>query len=110
MTSCLNTKTNKTTSGLNNCVSIATEAWSAELNKIYDRLINELSEDASRKLKVSQQQWIVHRDLEFVFLNEMYNRKEFSGSMFSNMRNMDVLNVVKNRVLILTRYAKRHKM
>jgi len=110
MNNCLNTEANQTSSGMNDCVFIATEAWSAELNKIYNQLINELTEDGSKKLKVSQQQWIVHRDLEFMFLKAMYNRKEFSGSIYSNIHNMDVLNIVKNRALVLARYTKRHKI
>lgn len=110
MKKCLSLEANQTTSGMNDCVLKATEAWNLELDKIYNKLMDELSVDGNKKLELSQRQWIAYRDTEFTFLKEMYNRKEFSGSMYSNMNNMDALNVVKNRTLVLTRYAKRHKI
>ena len=105
---CLDIKLNQTTSGMNKCVNESAEEWDKELNRVYKLLKAELTSEGQKALVLSQREWIKQRDLEFKFLKSMYFRQKFSGSMYSNMHNMDALYVVKNRVTTLTKYLKRH--
>ena len=108
MSKCLKNKANHTTAGMSQCVNNAAIEWDKELNRVYKLLKSELNEEGKKAFTLSQRQWIKQRDLEFKFLTKMYYRQRFSGSMYSNMHNMDVLNVVKSRVLMLTKYLNRH--
>ncbi len=110
MSKCLNTTSNQTTAGMNQCVIDAMVDWDKELNRIYKLLMNELDEDIKEQLVLAQRQWIKQRDIEFKFLKSMYSMRKFRGSMYSNMHNMDALYVVKNRVLTLNKYLVKHKI
>lgn len=110
MKTCLQIKSHQTTAGMNNCVITAKKSWDKELNKTYQKLFAELTDEGKKKLELSQNQWIIQKDLQFSFLNEMYNRKKFSGSMYSNIRNMEQLSIIKNRVLELHNYINQHKV
>jgi len=106
--SCLS-GSNLTTAAMNNCASHAMKDWDAELNHVYRKLMSKLNSQAKEELKLSQRQWLKHRDKEFKFINAMYNDKRFMGTMYSNMQSVHNLYVVKDRVLKLHKYLRLFK-
>ena len=99
---CLSKNENQTTAGMNNCVSTATAAWDKELNVVYKKLMSSLGAEAKEDLKSSQIAWLKHRDLEFKLINSIYEKK--IGTMYTNIKAMNVLVVTKNRTLELSSY------
>jgi uncharacterized protein YecT (DUF1311 family) len=90
---------NQTTAGMNTCVATATAAWDKELNVVYGKLRLVLNTESKKALKESQLAWIKHRDLEYKLIDSIYAPK--MGSMYTNMRAMNVLTLTKNRTLEL---------
>ena len=99
---CLAKNENQTTAGMNNCVGTATIAWDKELIIVYGQLMLTLSIEGKKNLKESQMAWLKHRDLEYKLIDSVYATK--MGSMYSNIRAMNVLTLTKNRVLELRSY------
>lgn len=100
---CISTS-NMTTAAMTNCANIAMADWDKELNQVYRALMEKLSPEAKETLKLSQRQWIKHRDKELEFIDSTYSDKRLVGSMYSNMRAAHRFTVVKNRVLELQSY------
>jgi len=92
-----------------NCTYNALEAWDKELNRVYKDLMGYLTDDGKKQLRFSQRQWIAFRDAEVKYLDTMYNRQEFGGSMYIPILAMNKLMITKERVLVLTRYLKMHQ-
>lgn len=109
MKTCLNKKTNQTTAGMSRCVNNATEQWDNELNRVYNLLLKKLTAEGKDQLLLAQKLWIKQRDQEYNFLNAMYFRQEFSGSMYSNTHVKHINQIVKERTLTLTKYLSFHK-
>jgi uncharacterized protein YecT (DUF1311 family) len=90
---------NETTAGRNNCINAAAAAWDKELNVIYKKLMSSLSSKAKEDLKKSQMAWLKHRDLEFKLINSVYEDK--IGTMYTNIKAMNILVITQNRTLEL---------
>ncbi|MDP5138549.1 DUF1311 domain-containing protein [Rheinheimera baltica] len=99
---CLAKRENQTTAGMNTCVGVATVAWDKELNVVYGNLMSALDAEGKNNLKKSQIAWLKHRDLEYKFISSVYATKV--GTMYSNIRAMNVLTLTKNRALELKSY------
>lgn len=99
---CMSKIENQTTAAMNSCVFTATEAWDKELNIVYSKLMLTLNLEGKKILKESQIAWLKHRDLEYKLINSVYALK--SGSMYTNMRAMNILTLTKNRTLELKTY------
>ncbi len=93
------------------CTEKAAVLWDHELNRVYQELMkNHLNEPGRQALKASQRQWIKQRDAELAFIEAMYRRPEFIGTMFTPMQAMDKLVVTKQRVDRLYGYLTLHKL
>ena len=101
--SCLSNK-KLTTADMTNCAHDSLNDWDNELNLVYNKLIKHLSPSGKEALKLSQREWIKHRDKEFNFIGQMYNDKRFRGTMYSSISANDRVTIVKSRVLKLTGY------
>ena len=106
---CLSKQENYSTAGMANCTNEGSVNWDKELNQIYKKLMSKLTPEGKESLKQSQRQWIKFRDNEYQFIADMYDRREFSGTMYIPMRSMDVMQVTKKRTLELIKYLKKHK-
>jgi uncharacterized protein YecT (DUF1311 family) len=100
-------KVNPTTQGCLECFNIATSQWDSVLNIAYKELRNKLAPPLQEKLKLSQTAWLSFRDKEISFLNDAfaYNQKT-TGSEVQLYRSEYVMNLTKDRVLLLQEYLK----
>jgi uncharacterized protein YecT (DUF1311 family) len=99
---CLAKSENQTTAGMNICIGTATVAWDEELNTLYGKLMSALDIEGKKNLKQSQIAWLKHRDLEYKVIESVYAPK--MGSMYTNIRAMNILTLTKNRALELKSY------
>ena len=90
---------NGSTAGMVECTDKAYAAWDKELNKNYVELMRKLKPPQKEPLRLSQLEWIKHRDLEFRFLDSMFDT--FQGTMYIPMRIGAHLDIVKSRALEL---------
>jgi uncharacterized protein YecT (DUF1311 family) len=90
---------NGSTAGMVECTDKAYAAWDKELNKNYAELMRKLKPPQKEALRLSQLEWIKHRDLEFRFLDSMFDT--FQGTMYIPMRIGAHLDIVKSRALEL---------
>jgi uncharacterized protein YecT (DUF1311 family) len=95
-----------TVSGMNNVTYKATEMWEEEMNKYYNLIMDILDDKAKELLGVSQENWIAHKDAEFKAIRNMYPSM---GTMWSNVKTYDMLNLVKGRALTLKLYYEQNK-
>jgi uncharacterized protein YecT (DUF1311 family) len=105
---CLAKSENQTTAGMNTCIGTATVAWDKELNVVYGNLMSALDAEGKKNLKESQIAWLKHRDLEYKLIGSVYATKV--GTMYSNIRAMNVLTLTKNRTLELKSYLSSSKL
>ncbi|MDO5089156.1 MAG: lysozyme inhibitor LprI family protein [Leptotrichiaceae bacterium] len=68
------------TSDMVNASSALSEAWEAELNKVYKLLMAELPENEKVKLRTAQREWIKKRKIE-----AEKEAKEFEGGTIANL-------------------------
>jgi uncharacterized protein YecT (DUF1311 family) len=90
---------NGSTAGMVECTDQAYAAWDTELNKIYGQLMRTLSAKQKEALKLSELEWIKYRDLEFKFIDSIYDTMQ--GTMYIPMRVATRLEVIKKRALEL---------
>ena len=90
---------NGSTAGMVECTDKAYAAWDKELNKNYGELMRALNPKQKEALRLSQLEWIKHRDLEFKFLDSMFDT--FQGTMYIPMRVGARLNIIKHRAVEL---------
>ena len=93
---------NQSTTEMLECAKEAYTKWDKELNNVYKELMKLLDSNSQKKLKESQKQWLKYRDEEFSFIGQLYSTKE--GTMYLPMRYFDMIEIIKNRVLILKNY------
>jgi uncharacterized protein YecT (DUF1311 family) len=89
------------------CSLQAYEDWDAELNKVYGQLRSKLSTHAKQELKNAQLQWLTYRDAEFKAIEAIYDglsEKRGGGTMWGLLAADAKVEIVKNRVLVLSRY------
>ncbi len=99
---CLDSTQNYTTYGMLECISRATKEWDKELNKNYNELISILSSGQKEKLKKSQRQWIVFRDNEIDFSNQLY--ADLQGTMWFIAAAQTNLDLNRDRAKKLSTY------
>src|SRR5881397_914981 len=75
---------NGSTAGMVECTDKAYAAWDKELNKNYGDLMRKLATKQKEALRLSQLEWIKHRDLEFKFIDSIYDT--LAGTMYIPMR------------------------
>lgn len=76
-----------------------------ELNTVYKTLRTKLPTDKQKQLKASQVSWLKYRDLEFAFIDNTWNNKDF-GTSSAISRGQYKASVVRDRVIQLMHYAK----
>jgi uncharacterized protein YecT (DUF1311 family) len=92
----------ESTAGMRNCTAQAYDMWDKELNKAYKSLMNKLSPDGKKALKISQLAWIKYRDAESKFNDEVTALK--GGTLYLLMGDSSRLEMVKERTLELQRF------
>jgi uncharacterized protein YecT (DUF1311 family) len=98
---------NGSTAGMTQCTETAFTAWDKELNRSYGEFMRQLKPAQKEALRLSQLEWIKYRDLEFKFIDAMYD--SFEGTMYIPMRVDARLEVVKKRALELKHYLETYK-
>lgn len=99
---CLSIDSNYTTYGMMRCEAIARDEWDKEMNKYYNLLITELSEEDVDRLRASQRQWLKFRDKEVDFSSQMYYGME--GTMWRVVAASSHTDIIKTRALELKSY------
>jgi uncharacterized protein YecT (DUF1311 family) len=90
---------NGSTAGMVECTDKAYAAWDKELNKNYGELMRTVKPKQKEALRLSQLEWIKHRDLEFKSIDSIYDTLE--GTMYIPMRISSHVEVIKKRALEL---------
>ena len=90
---------NGSTAGMVECTDKAYAAWDKELNKNYVELMRTLKPTQKEALRLAQLEWIKHRDLDFKFIDSIYDTMQ--GTMYIPMRVAARMEVVKKRALEL---------
>lgn len=99
---CLESSENYTTKGMKECVIQAAKKWDIELNKVYQELLDSLSNNAREKLVTSQRKWMEFRESEIQFSNQFYH--DLGGTMWIPVKAEKILTLTKNRTLELEAY------
>lgn len=94
---CLQDTTGETTAGMRECVFLAYQAWDAELNKVYNELMGQLSPESQKALRASQRAWLAFRDAQFKLNNRIYF-EELQGTMYYVTAGSCNMDLVKRRV------------
>ena len=90
---------NGSTAGMVECTDKAYAAWDKELNRNYGELMRALNPKQKEALRLAQLEWIKQRDLEFKFIDSMFDT--FQGTMYIPMRIGARLDIIKQRALAL---------
>jgi len=90
---------NGSTAGMVECTDKAYAAWDKELNKSYGELMRAPKPAQKEALRLAQLEWIKHRDLDFKFIDTVYDTMD--GTMYIPMRIDARMEVVKKRALEL---------
>ncbi len=93
---------NQTTLGMANCMGDAYSAWDAELNRVYQELLSELTPEQHTSLRAAQVQWLAYRDQEFAWINALYD--SLDGTMYTILRIDRRVQIVKSRTQELQSY------
>ncbi|MCX6567323.1 MAG: DUF1311 domain-containing protein [Candidatus Aminicenantes bacterium] len=96
------TAKDESTAGQLACLATAYGKWDAELNRVYQELMNKLPEDSRPALKAAQVAWLKHRDEEFKLLAALYD--PLDGTMYGLMKTADRVDIVRKRALELSSY------
>ena len=97
---CLNN--NPTTVGMVDCGQQAYQMWVRELNSQYQAVRNVLDQYGKETLQKSQRAWLAYRDAEFQTIEMLYTTLE--GTMWRPILQIQKINVVKERTLMLKSY------
>ena len=93
---------NGSTAGMVRCTDVAYAAWDRELNRNYAALMAKLKPPQKESLRLAQLEWIKQRDLEFKFIDSIYDTLE--GTMYIPMRIAAHMEVIRKRALGLKDY------
>lgn len=96
LSTCMETPEGMSTHGMRECIGTATEAWDAELNRVYSALMRELPADAKTALRTAQRQWIAFRDADLRALESAYGAMD--GTMYLVMHADAVSSLTRDRV------------
>ncbi|MDX1440369.1 MAG: lysozyme inhibitor LprI family protein [Rubricoccaceae bacterium] len=86
------------------CMRTAYDEWDAELNRVYQQLLTELShdDDATASLRSAQRAWIGFRDAELAFSAHLYGTRD--GTMWQVVAAGARVDIVRQRALDLSDY------
>ena len=99
---CLDSCVNYTTKGMTDCFIQSTEKWESELNLNYQKLQKLLTNVQKEKLINAQKQWLVYRDKELEFSNQLYLGMQ--GTMWIPVAVESKLELTKQRSLEFSNY------
>jgi uncharacterized protein YecT (DUF1311 family) len=89
--------------GIIECTGKAYQAWDKELNKNYGALMRKLKPAQKEALKAAQLGWIKQRDVDFKFIDSIFDTLE--GTMYISMRIESKTELVKGRALQLKSFV-----
>ena len=90
------------TAGMLKATTRGTELWDAAMNKAYIELMKKLPEAERASLKKSQVAWLGYRDANSQLVSAVYGHAQ--GTMYGPMSANEVLELVKERTLLLRGY------
>ena len=99
LTKCLDSTENQSTAGMCICTYRALNQWDKKLNLTYKELMSKLNPEQKSKLLTSQRQWNSFKEKEIEFINSTYG--SFNGTMWLPIRAEKLLEITKDRALIL---------
>ena len=102
LSACLEAEENYSTVAMTECITIAAKSWDFELNKKYRELQNYLTPAQKERLNASQKQWILYRDKEIAFSNQVYLDKDGTASILSIEQTK--LELTRHRTLMFISY------
>ncbi len=98
----------QTNEKMKGCSLQAYDDWDAELNKVYKAIQNsQLHAKVKEQIRNAQRKWLEYRDAEFKAIDAIYDAlsKNMGGGMMWGLLAVDAkVEIVKNRVLVLSRY------
>ncbi|HAI68314.1 MAG TPA: hypothetical protein DCM38_02630 [Gammaproteobacteria bacterium] len=96
----------QTNEKMKGCSLQAYEDWDAELNKVYKALKkSELDAKVKKQIKQAQRKWLKYRNTEFKAIDAIYDaEKRGGGTMWGLLAADAKVEIVKNRVLVLSGY------
>jgi uncharacterized protein YecT (DUF1311 family) len=97
---------NSSTQGMADCVIKEQEEWDKVLNKYYNLLKAELSEEGKTALLEAQREWLKMRDKEFAFIDQLYHVETGGGTMYIPIALSAKSEIVQKRALELKSYYK----
>ena len=95
---------NPSTQGMADCIIKEQEEWDKVLNKYYNLLKNELSDEGKTALQSAQREWIKMRDKEFAFIDQLYHVETGGGTMYISIALSVKSEIVQKRALELKNY------
>ena len=99
---CREEKENRNADGTIQCEYTARVAWEKEIDKYYKKLLEILSADEKRLLKISQKDWTGYRDNEMLYASTFYkNMKSESWLVVQSVR---LTSIQRTRALELQEY------
>ena len=105
---CLSDSTNYTTQGMTQCTYDAIEKWESHLDSVVMRLNEVLSGELKILFTASQTAWEIYRDEQFEFSNALFSQS--SGTMYIPIRASKLLDVIRERALVLSSYLREAEM
>jgi uncharacterized protein YecT (DUF1311 family) len=102
LNTCLDSSSNQTTYGMMECTGRARDAWDAEMNNYYKKLMDVLKPEEKEKLKASQKKWLEYRNAEFETSTAVYYGME--GTMWKISAVSRQMEIVRQRALDLMSY------
>jgi len=98
----------QTNEKMKGCSLQAYEDWDAELNKVYKALkSSKLHAKVKEQIKQAQRKWLKYRNTEFKAIDAIYDglsEKRGGGTMWGLLAVDVKVEIVKNRVLVLSGY------
>lgn len=103
LSQCLDDPAQQSTSGQDECIVRATQAWDARLNVSYRALQHGLPEAARPVLVRAQRAWLASRDADIRLIGAVYATAR--GTVYAPMNANDVMTLTQRRAQALTRYV-----
>jgi uncharacterized protein YecT (DUF1311 family) len=102
LSTCLDSDSNYSTAAMADCFKIAAEKWDAELNIKYKEVLRHLSPSQKELFRSSQKQWIVFRDKEIQFSNQLYLERDGTAMSLSSAQTK--LELTRQRTMMFMAY------
>lgn len=87
------------------CIYDYSARWDAELNRVYQLLLQGSNPTEQEQIRAAQRLWVRLKTVEFKYIAQRYDGKE--GTMYKWMQALDELMFIRHRTLELSTYLLR---